>query len=1015
MIPVSPEFNDAQESDSVAYRKQVKLISVNYANSAFGTTATASNSDVSGNYPATGANNGDRTEINIGAAAAADNGVGKASWKGRYAPDGSGDTWLWLQFNTTRKFNRVKLYNRAADPLLSYILQYWDAGTSAWVTFAGTPDRFTPPAGSGYGQGGFGEGGFGGGTGWPGAGYTGGLDVYDTAALITTDQIICAIYSTTSGGVAQIVELQAFNCVNISDRVESFGIDRRKDMKQQQPIATQLGATLDNTDRFFSISYSPTLAELAAGYMNSEIADLGIDIEVSEGYDTAIGPELIRTFTGSVDSITPQVSSANVSLMARDYTKHLIDVSDSSALKTSIDITDAIRYVLNRQNISDYEMSLYTSGITLDFFFTYNTSVLTSIQQLTQAAGDAMFFFDENGKANFEFYMNSIYNSFTGSGQAYWLTGAMVNTDAYSNVGWIQKLWFLIDDFANGNYIVNPTWTVGAISTGAFSAAAGYLEKTWATTGTSSFLYLPFTKAYGLWRFKLWRTDSWLMGHVEYSFISDGSIIGNGYKFRIRRTYTGGESHTLIRVDGGSETNLWNADGVAADANYVHTITRDAAGVFTIYRNGASVGTTAADNNYTTSSHLLLISSPSGARDTSGSHCWDSLWYSPSIDATAVASSETIAQGVWISPTIDQGASVTAEGFFTYFDSTPAGTSVLYSTRTSDDGITWDAWVAVPIVAPLTTQNGNLIASAVKRYLQVKVAFTCPQDDGLHNADTTTPSVAQFIVSWYFGTGQNKWQSTINFYFSYDQDIIDLQEQVSDNLGGDTAVKNYIEVSTAPLILSGADTDTVWQGTTGAPAAAISVTNPLTAAAGTLVYNLDISGGMDIANMSGVDPSCVAITWGTAAGTTEIVFAHPTKPVLHIVVTSPGTITDLRLIGKTYRNTSTPYLATATDATSIARHKKRSDSLQNNYIINENIAQVVADKLILNQKEAPRWIPDMPIIAKLNLQPGDQIYVTEVNSGITATYYAIGYNRQVQSSGGTADLSMNTALMKIPV
>lgn len=1007
MITVSPEFNNAQESDSVAYRKQVKLISVNYANSAFGTTATASDSDVSGNYPPAGAINGDRTEINIGAAATADNGIGLSSWKGRFNPDGSGGQWLWLNFNATRKFNRVKLYNLAADPLLSYALQYWDAGTAAWVTFAGTPDRFTPPAGSGYGEVGFGEGGFGGGTGWPGAGYTGGLDVYDTAALISTDQIICVIYSTTTGGPGQIVELQAFNCVDISDRVESFGIDRRKDMKQQQPIATQFEATLDNTDRFFSISYSPTLTELAAGYMNSEIADLGIDIEVDEGYDTALGPEIIRTFTGSVDSITPQVSSANVSLMARDYTKHLIDVSDSSALKTNIDITDAIRYILNRQNISNYEMSLYTSGITLDFFFTYNTTVLTSIQQLTQAAGDAMFFFDEDGKANFEFYLNSIYNSFTGSGQAYWLTGSMVNTDAYSNVGWIQRLWFLIDDFADGDYTANPAWTVGALSTGAFSAAANYLEKTWTTSGTSSFLYLPFTKAYGLWRFKMWRTDSSSTDHVEYSFISDGSIIGNGYKFRIRRTFAGGESHTLIRVDAGSETNLWNADSIAADANYVHTITRDSSGVFTIYRNGVSVGTTAPDNTYTASSHLLLISSPSGAGGTSGSHYWDSLWFSPSIDATTVASTETNVQGVWTSPVIDQGASVTAEGLFTKFDSLPAGTSVTYYTRTSDTGVgAWEPWeVATP---------GSAITSVVKRYIQVKIELSCPQDDGLHNADTTTPSVSQIIVSWYFGTGQNKWQSTVNFYFSYDQDIIDLQDQVSDNLGGDTSVKNYVEVSTAPLILSGADSDTVWQGTTGTPAAAISVANPLTAAAGTLVYNLDISGGMDIANMSGVDPACVAITWGTATGTTEIVFVHPTKPVLHIVVTNPGTITDLRLIGKTYRNTSTPYLATATDATSIARHKKRSDSLQNNYIINENIAQVVANKLILNQKEAPRWIPDMPIIAKLNLQPGDQIYVTEVNSGIAATYYAIGYNRKVQVSGGTADLSMNTALMKIP-
>ena len=1002
MIPVSPEFNAAQESDSVAYRKQVKLISVNYANSAFGTTATASDSDVSGNYPAAGANNGDRTEINIGAAAAADNGVGKASWKGRYAPDGSGGTWLWLQFNTTRKFNRVKLYNRGtdpltADPLLSYILQYWDSGTSAWVTFAGTPDRFTPPAGSGYGQGGFGEGGFGDGTGWPGAGYTGGLDVYDTAALITTDQIICVIYSTTSGGVAQIVELQAFNCVDISDRVEPFGIDRRKDMKQQQPIATQFDVTLDNTDRFFSISYSPTLAELAAGYMNSEIAELGIDIEVSEGYDTAIGPELIRTFTGSVDSITPQVSSANVSLMARDYTKHLIDVSDSSALKTNIDITDAIRYVLNRQNISDYEMSLYTSGITLDFFFTYNTSVLTSIQQLTQAAGDAMFFFDENGKANFEFYLNSIYNSFTGSGQAYWLTGALANIDAYNNIGWIQRLWEVFDDFKDGKYSgrdfpISPEWTVGS---GSWSAATGELV----STGGFSKITTPCSVVAGAWQYTFRMTGLTYFNHADIFFInSNVNLAGNGYRVNVFKANGHGYiGYALERYSGGSTVNLGQYNGPLDSSNHNVRITRTSLGYMEVFIDGV-LRITATDNTYNTSVCIGLNSYAYDYPDTSKQSVFDNIY-----------AADISAQSIWISPVIDRGAAVTKEGVFTATDSSPAGTSISYYVIESDDNINWDA--------PSPLINGGASGTAVKRYYKIKAVLNCLYSTFL------TPSIVQIIVSWYFGTGSNKWTSAINFYLSYDRDIIDLKEQVSDNLGGDTAVKNYVEVSTAPLILSGADIDTVWQGTTGAPATEISAATPMIVAAGTLVYNLDISGGMDISKMTGsgaigtgfTGPACVVCVGGTATGTAQIVFAHPTKPVLHIVVTSPGTITDLRLIGKTYRNTSTPYLATATDATSIARHKKRSDSLQNNYIINENIAQVVANKIISNQKEAPRWIPDMPIIAKLNLQPGDQVYVTETNSGISATYYVIGYNRQVQVSGDTADLSMNTALMKVPV
>jgi hypothetical protein len=57
----------------------------------------------------------------------------------------------------------------------------------------------------------------------------------------------------------------------------------------------------------------------------------------------------------------------------------------------------------------------------------------------------------------------------------------------------------------------------------------------------------------------------------------------------------------------------------------------------------------------------------------------------------------------------------------------------------------------------------------------------------------------------------------------------------------------------------------------------------------------------------------------------------------------------------------------------------------------------------------------MPISAKLNLQPGDQIFVTEINSGITAAYYVIGFTRAAQVSGNSADLSMTVSLIKVPV
>ena len=71
MIPVSTKFKNAQNADSNLPVSKVELLLGNYANAAaYGTTA-ASSGDFSADYPASGAIDGDRTEINCGPASAA--------------------------------------------------------------------------------------------------------------------------------------------------------------------------------------------------------------------------------------------------------------------------------------------------------------------------------------------------------------------------------------------------------------------------------------------------------------------------------------------------------------------------------------------------------------------------------------------------------------------------------------------------------------------------------------------------------------------------------------------------------------------------------------------------------------------------------------------------------------------------------------------------------------------------------------------------------------------------------
>ncbi len=78
---ISPEFNSLQSRQTVEPRQRLLAVLQNTAAQTEGGVATASGSDPSGNFPPEGANDGDATPLNVGAAATAENGVGKASWK----------------------------------------------------------------------------------------------------------------------------------------------------------------------------------------------------------------------------------------------------------------------------------------------------------------------------------------------------------------------------------------------------------------------------------------------------------------------------------------------------------------------------------------------------------------------------------------------------------------------------------------------------------------------------------------------------------------------------------------------------------------------------------------------------------------------------------------------------------------------------------------------------------------------------------------------------------------------
>ena len=99
-LPVSAAFVAAVNADVNRPKAKVELVLGNYASAAaYGTVAAASGA--AANYPAAGAIDGDRTEINVGPASGADNDVGQSSWQSTVDPDTTPQT-LTLTFTEAR-------------------------------------------------------------------------------------------------------------------------------------------------------------------------------------------------------------------------------------------------------------------------------------------------------------------------------------------------------------------------------------------------------------------------------------------------------------------------------------------------------------------------------------------------------------------------------------------------------------------------------------------------------------------------------------------------------------------------------------------------------------------------------------------------------------------------------------------------------------------------------------------------------------------------------------------------
>jgi hypothetical protein len=988
-ILVPALFTDAQNADVNQIASKVQLVLGNYASAAaYGTIVISSGDDASGNYPVAGAIDGDRTEINIGAASVADNDIGLSSWRSAVAPDTTPQT-LTLTFSQSRTINRIKLYHLFSHGLKTYKLSYWNG--ASWIDFAATSDIVTG--------------------GQVSITTIGTVDTVDFPDISTTKLLLTISHTQIPAEVANVVEFEVYRIVDITARVKSVSVDRSRDYKMAQPIASQVSLVLDNTDRFFSISHVPTAAEVTTGYVNAELLP-SIGIVVQMGFELVGVQTLATQFTGLLDKIVVKPSSREAEMVARDYMKPLINKTISTKLKTSTDISNLIKYLLNLGNISTFETSVDTSGIIIDNFFTSSETIISIIRNLVQACGDAGFWFDETGIATFKMWLNSVPLSHIDTVNADFNAGTLLqNITDNITVNSFTRRWFLLDNFEDGSYFSSPTWQVISGSSaewGVINYFSNY--KLWyynvgpgAVGDTLRMSYATGAALNtGSWYFT-YRYDPtpYTPGNFMMFFVGDKT--NNGYFL----WFTGAEIR-LCKGNYGVNSVLANYFSTTNDGNF-HTIfvNRNSSGVMNVYLDG-TLRLTATDTSYSTGLStidlILATALPSGPVGI----LWDDFYYSREILTPSLP--PVYIRSIFESQVVDQGVTINIEGHLEATLVVPSGCSTAWFTATSADGLTFDAWQPVPL-------NGPII-STPKRYIKYRVVFTTPQDSGVSgNANLSTPTVYDVTVYWFVNSGTSKFPVLASFTFTYEQNLFDITQELTDSLGGDTAIINDVLVQARPFILIGTNTDTQWQATVNVPAVPVSAAAPLNIVTGqVLTYSPNLNAGMDVANMAGASPAAAVVTFGGgAAGTWRFISIHPSRPVLEITITTSGTITDLRIIGKVYSNSTTIEQQRFIDALSDKLYGNRQQSISNQWIINKVIALAVAARLVENYKVPFAIISSLQVRPTFSVQLGDRVTVVDINADVNADYIVAGINHKIAASMDAAQVSTDLTVIKIPV
>src|ERR1035437_794511 len=336
---------------------------------------------------------------------------------------------------------------------------------------------------------------------------------------------------------------------------------------------------------------------------------------------------------------------------------------------------------------------------------------------------------------------------------AFWNAGTNVNINT-SIPGHISRKWFLLDNFADGNYTANPAW---AVSAGSFSVGASggheWLNALYSVSAGLSQIYTSSYMAYGAWQFTFTHTE--IIGgapggspsgnYVQFISNSTGTIPGgsNGYYLLWQDSNVSGQTPyvRLYRSEASSaDVNLSNYGSGSVTGQHTWTVTRTPSGVFNVFMDGSILNSmTVTDNTYTTSSEFQMA-----AYYPYNTCSITDIYYSSSYAATDVTSGTSNSPASSVI-TIDQLTTPASEGLLTDLVTLPSpppggSGSVTVNTRTSPDNATWSSYVALGA--------GNAIMSPANRYIQIQYLINTFADAGAPAGNFAGPDVTNFTATW---------------------------------------------------------------------------------------------------------------------------------------------------------------------------------------------------------------------------------------------------------------------------